>query len=88
VVPEIFHACIVVPVLKDKQGYVTDINNYRAVTLSSCISKLFEMFILELYGDMLSTLPCSLGLRESWVLGMLCMLCDLPWNILSEMRRL
>jgi len=43
VVPQTFHAGIVVPVLKDKRGDATDINNYRAVTLSWCISQLFEM---------------------------------------------
>jgi len=64
VVPETFHAGIVVPVLKDKRGDVTDINNYRAVTLSSCISKLFEMCILELYGDMLSTLHLQFGFKK------------------------
>ena len=85
VVPETFHAGIVVPVLKDKRGDATDINNYRVVTLSSCISKLFEMCILELYGDMLSTSPLQFGFKKKLGLGMLCMLCDLLWNILSEM---
>ena len=64
VVPETFHAGIVVPVLKDKRGDVTDMNNYRAVTLSSCISKLFEMCLLELYGDMLSTSPLQFGFKK------------------------
>ena len=85
VVPETFYAGIVVPVLKDKRGDATDINNYRAVTLSSCISKLFKMCILELYGDMLSTSPLQFGFKKKLGLGMLCMLCDLLWNILSEM---
>jgi len=85
VVPETFHAGIVVPVLKDKRGDATDINNYRAVTLSSCISKLFKMCILELYGDMLSTSSLQFGFKKKLGLGMLCMLCDLLWNILSEM---
>jgi len=64
VVPETFHAGIVVPVLKDKRGDATDVNNYRAVTLSSCISKLFKTCILELYSDMLSTLPLQFGFKK------------------------
>ena len=51
-------------VLKDKRGDATDINNYRAVTLSSCISKLFEMCILELYGDMLTSSPLQFGFKK------------------------
>jgi len=35
-----------VPLLKNKSGDVTDINNYRAIALSSCLSKLFEALIL------------------------------------------
>ena len=35
-----------VPLLKNKSGDVTDINNYRAIALSSCLSKLFESLIL------------------------------------------
>ena len=80
VVPRTFDAGIVVPVLKDKRGDVTDINNYSAVTLSSCISKLFEMCILDLYGDMLTYKHhhrCSLGSRKSLAPSMQCMCCDL-----------
>jgi len=64
VVPQTFLAGIVVPVIKDKRGDITDINNYRAVTLSSCISKLFEMCILELYGDMLATSPMQFWFKK------------------------
>jgi len=35
-----------VPLLKNKSGDVTDINNYRVIALSSCLSKLFEFLIL------------------------------------------
>ena len=64
VVPQTFLAGIVVPVIKDKRGDITDINNYRAVTPSSCISKLFGMCILEVYGDMLATLPMQFELKK------------------------
>ena len=33
-------------VYKNKSGDVTDINNYRAIALSSCLSKLFDFLIL------------------------------------------
>jgi len=53
VVPATFHTGIIIPVVKDKRGDLTDITNYRAVTLSPCISKLYEMCVLELYGNLL-----------------------------------
>lgn len=63
-VPQTFHAGLIVPVVKDKRGDLTDINNYRPITLSPCISKLFEMCILELYGDVLLTYPLQFGFKK------------------------
>jgi hypothetical protein len=59
VVPNAFHHGIIVPVVKDRRGDATDINNYRAITLSPCISKLFELCIIELYGDKLVSCPAT-----------------------------
>jgi len=33
---------IIIPILKDNNGDHSDINNYRGITLSSSVSKLFE----------------------------------------------
>jgi hypothetical protein len=46
-VPNEFGQGIVVPVVKDKSGDVTKLSNYRGITLSSCVSKLFEMCLLN-----------------------------------------
>jgi len=83
VVPQTFHAGIIVPVVTDKRGDVTDINNYRPITLSPCISKLFEMCILELYGDVLVTSPLQFGFKKSSVPVMLCTRCEEQLNIMS-----
>ena len=43
------HACIdtvLVPIVKNKNKNVQDINNYRPIALATVISKLFERFIL------------------------------------------
>ena len=64
VVPKAFHAGIIIPVVKDKRGDLTDITNYRAITLSPCISKLFEMCVLELYGELLLTSSLQFGFKK------------------------
>ena len=47
-VPDRFCEGIIVPFIKDKSGNQNDINNYRGITLTSVISKLFELIILEI----------------------------------------
>jgi len=50
--------------LKDKRGNATDINNYRAITLSPSISKLFEMCTLESFSEVLITSPLQFGFKK------------------------
>ena len=38
---------IIVPLVKCKSGDLTDINNYRAITLSNAITKILETVLLE-----------------------------------------
>jgi hypothetical protein len=44
--PEELIKTTVVPLLKNKSGDISDINNYRAIALSNCLSKLLESLIL------------------------------------------
>jgi len=43
VVPQAFNNGIIISILKDKRGNATDINNYRAITLSPSISVHFVL---------------------------------------------
>ena len=63
-VPRVFSDGIIVPVLKDRNGDHTDMNNYRAITLSSCISKLFEMCLIEISSDVLYSSPLQFGFQK------------------------
>jgi len=45
IVPSNFLVGIVVPIIKDAQGNAFDPNNYRGVTLSSTLSKVFEYVV-------------------------------------------
>ena len=49
--PKGFGSGIVVPLVKDKTGYIHSANNYRPITLVPIISKLFEAVNLDCYGN-------------------------------------
>ena len=44
-VPSQFMHSVIIPLVKNKCGSLTDINNYRAIAISSVMSKLFEMLL-------------------------------------------
>ena len=54
-VPNSFGIGVTVPLIKDKTGNVNDVDNYRGITLSPVISKLFEVVLLAICGDALFT---------------------------------
>src|SRR5688500_9001577 len=43
-VPSVFTDAVLIPLLKDKNKNLSDVNNYRAITLSNSISKIFDIF--------------------------------------------
>ena len=66
-VPRVFLCGVIVPVLKDRNGDVSSIKNYRGITISPCISKLFEMCILQKFEHMLTVSPLQFGLKKCHV---------------------
>ena len=48
-VPDSFTHGMIIPIVKDKRGDMTSVQNYRPITLSSTISKLFEYYLLDRY---------------------------------------
>jgi len=63
-VPNSFGIGVIVPLVKDKSGNISDINNYRGITLSSVISKLFEIVLLSICNDALETDPLLFGFKD------------------------
>jgi len=58
IVLSLFSSGIIVPVIKDKHGDTSGINNnYRATTLSPSISKLFEKCLLLKFGNLFVVSP-------------------------------
>jgi len=63
-VPDDFGTGVIVPVLKDKFGDACASSNYRPITVSPVISKLFEYCILHKYEDILSSDSLQFGFKK------------------------
>ena len=50
-VPDRFGCGIIVPLIKDRLGDVSSLDNYRAITISSVISKAFELTVRNKFSD-------------------------------------
>lgn len=63
-VPEEFGSGVIIPIIKNKQGNISDPANYRGITLIPVISKLFELIISELYEELLVTDNLQFGFKK------------------------
>jgi exonuclease III len=64
-VPEAFGIGIVIPIVKDKRGDLSSLDNYRPITLSPVISKLFEAVMLGLYSKFMKTDDLQFGFKKN-----------------------
>jgi hypothetical protein len=55
---------IIVPIIKDKKGDITDKDNYRPVALTCIMSKVFEIVLLNVYEEYLATSPNLFGFKR------------------------
>lgn len=67
-VPGLFSTGVIVPVVKDRHADVTAITNCRGITLSPCISKVFEKCILMKFGHLFEFRPYNLAFRKKIIL--------------------
>lgn len=63
-VPEDFCKGIIIPIPKEDLADHSRYENYRGITISSTISKLFEMCLLEIYGQFLVTSELQFGFKK------------------------
>ena len=54
-VPKHFSDTIVVPIIKDKKGSITDVDNYRPIAITSVASNIFEKVTLVQLREYLCT---------------------------------
>ena len=55
---------IIVPIVKDNKGVLTDKNNYRPIALTCVASKLLELLILDTCEDTINTSDSQFGFKE------------------------
>ena len=64
-VPDVFGVGIVIPVVKDRLGDICSANNYRPITLSPVISKIFECCLLHKYEHFLYSDELQFGFKKN-----------------------
>ena len=62
--PSDFMKTTIVPILKDKKGLVTDKNNYRPIAVTTVLSKIFELVLLNRLQSKLVTADNQFGFKS------------------------
>ena len=63
-VPKDFRYGFMLPIVKDNQGNHSDSSNYRGITISPIISKIFEHVLKSIFLDQLQTTPYQFGFKK------------------------
>lgn len=63
-VPKQFRFGFMIPIIKDSQGNASDVSNYRGITISPIISKIFEHILKSTFCDHLSTSVHQYGFKK------------------------
>ena len=58
------YTSIIIPLIKDKTGDITDKNNYRPIALSTIASKILESVIMDKCHDLLYTSSNQFGFKR------------------------
>ena len=57
---------VIVPVIKNKSGDVSDTNNYRPIALSSIVSKVFEIILLSRCEEYIESFDCQFYFKSGY----------------------
>ena len=63
-VPKQFQTGFIIPLIKDQQGNHADITNYRGITISPIVSKIFEHVLKMLFFEYLETSQYQFGFKK------------------------
>ena len=63
-VPHQFLLSVIVPIIKDRCGDITDVNSYRGIAISSVISKVLELVLLNRIASLLVTKEQQFGFKR------------------------
>ena len=62
--PNMLKTACMVPIPKNKKGNLCDSDNYRAIALISCLSKILDLILLKKYGDKFTTSDMQFGFKD------------------------
>ena len=65
-VPDEFGTGVIIPFIKNATGYISSTDNYRDITLSPMLSKLFELCMLLRFNDVLQSPELQFGFKENF----------------------
>jgi len=65
IVPSAFGQGIVIPLVKNTSGNIADSSNYRGITLSPVISKIFELLMMDMVKDKLISSYLQFGFKPN-----------------------
>ena len=63
-VPTQFRLGFMIPIVKDNQGNIGDVSNYRGITISPISSKIFELILKSIFAKHLTTTPYQFGFKR------------------------
>ena len=63
-VPKQFRSGFMIPIVKDSRGSHSDVGNYRGITISPVVSKIFEHVLKTIFSSHLSTSPYQFGFKK------------------------
>ena len=52
---------VIVPIVKNKKGNITDMDNYRPIAITTVFPKVIELLLLHRYSDLLCTTDNQFG---------------------------
>jgi exonuclease III len=64
-VPDSFGRGTLIPIVKDKNGDVGSLDNYRPITISPIVSKVFELFLIEKFSKYFDTDALQFGFKKN-----------------------
>ena len=62
--PAKFMQTNIIPIVKDKKGVLSSVDNYRPIAMTCIMSKVFELMILNRYKDLFSTTDNQFGFKS------------------------
>ena len=65
-IPENFMKSVIIPLVKDKTGDITDKNNYRPIALSTMMSKIIEKIFMDRYESLFRTTDNQFGFKKNY----------------------